>query len=582
MTEYSFVDNLREFYDGKPIVNTYAFYWETIDGIPIKKYDKIENKDYYFYIDEGESFKVDTRKIKIYKDKYKTINGKTCIKIEPYDNLTSTQFKQLREQFNVTYESDMPALTRWIANNKPKYEKNVRKLYIDIETIKREDGSYSNPDISEAPIIMITCYDSFSEKYITFLYKKTNEKNTMVFDNEIEMLKGFIKYLRAIKPDYILGWNIESYDIPYIINRMVKLNLNYHELSPLNYVTHRKVSDVSSHKFSSFYIYIRGIGVFDLIIAAQRLWLGKFCGYSLDKMSEYHLKKKKIIIEDIDEAYEKEINKLIQYNIKDVELCVELDKHLELFKKFQSFQDIMSINVHSALTQSNNIIQYILQNTTIVLLNSNHKADRATYKGGFVLDSVPGIYKKCYKFDFVSMYPTIMITYNISPETILNHEKLGCINMDNKFFFKKEKGIITKVMEELLEKRLKYKIEKNEELSLVYKLLMNSIYGQFAAPYSRIYNFDCGQATTYQGRRMITELMNKTKETINGKIILGDTDSIVFHSDKDFEYKTILSLFNAILERIYEIDNIQDNKQISLELEKIIDKMIIFGNEKGG
>lgn len=581
MKEYSYVDLKKEYKDRELFENVYAYYWVKENNKWIKKYDTFENKDFYFFIDPSEAFKAPGLNLKVYNKKYRTVNGKDCIKVEPNEKLNSKQFKELREKFKITYESDIPALTRWIANNKPKYTKKVRKLYIDIETIKDTKGNYSPPGKAEAPIIMITCYDNFTEEYKTFLFKETNQK-AEVFKNEKEMLFGFLNYLRDIDPDYILGWNIESYDIPYIINRFIHYSISPNTLSNLNFVTYRQNDLISSHKFSSFYINIRGMGIFDLMSASQRLWLGKTCGYSLDKMSGFHLDENKIEVDDIDELYEKDINQLIKYNIKDVELCVRLDNELQLFKKFQSFQDIISINVHNTLIQSNNIVQYLLQNTDVVLLNSNHKIGKQTFAGGFVLDSIPGIYKNSYKFDFVSMYPSIMITYNISPDTILEKKEYGCINMDNKYFFKKSKGIITKVVGELYQKRMEYKKARNKDLDLAYKLLMNSIYGQFTAPYSRMFGFTCGEAITYQGRRMIKNLVQRINESLNGKIVLGDTDSLVFNPNKEIEPKEILKIFNKLMDEIYDKDEIEHNKLINLELEKIIEKLIIFGNGKVG
>lgn len=578
--EYSYIDINKEFEKGNLIEKIYAFYWENINNKWIRKQNVYENKDYYFYIDIKERGKaLEIRDVKIYPDIFTTVNGEKCIKIEPTKKLNAKQFKELRERFTKTYESDIPALTRWISKNKPKYSKDVRLLYIDIETLKYQ-GSYSKPSDAEGTIILISCYDNFTEEYITFSFKKFNKKDKdVIAKNEEDMLDKFLLYLRKINPDYILGWNIESYDIPYLLNRMKKLGINYNAFSRLNNVTYKQSEEISSHKFSSFYINIRGMGVFDLMSASQRLWLGKYCGYSLDKMSKQYLNKTKIEVDNIDELYETDIDKLVEYNIKDVSLCVELNTNLQLFKKFQSLQDIISINVHSALIQSNNIVQYMLQKTDRVLLNSNYKDGKEEYEGGFVLDSIPGIYDNCYKYDFVSMYPSIIITYNISPDTILNKKEEGCINMNDKYFFKQEEGIITKIMKELYIRRINYKKMKNEDMSLAYKLLMNSIYGQFVAPYSRIYSFICGTAITYQGRRMIKSLQKNINSKLKGKIILGDTDSLIYHQKEEFNSDIIINMFEEIINDIYDKDNIQNNKLIKLELEKIVDKIIIFGNE---
>ena len=577
MKEYSFIDIKKVYINNNFKELIYCFYW--LDNE--KKFDMFENKDYYFYVDSEEIKNNIHNDIIVYPEKYITVNGKECVKVEPLRNLKLEEFRYFRDRYVNTYESDIPALTRWICKNKPRYSKIVRKLYIDIETIKDSKGHYGNTDNPQGPVVLITCYDNFSGEYTVFCYKDFDYKQEKVsilrFQDEREMLLNFMIYVRNKKFDYILGWNIESYDIPYLLSRMKLLSINYNNLSIINRVYYKQTEEISSHKFSSFYINIGGLGIFDLMSASQRLWLGKKCGYSLDKMSKHYLNEGKLDVEDIDLIYKNNFDILIEYNINDVRLCILLDKKLELFSLFQSFQEIISINVNNTIIQSNNIFYYILQNTDRILLNSNKKTSKLEYEGGMVLETIPGIFKDCYKFDFVSMYPSIMLTYNISPDTILTEYDKNCINMDNKFYFKKSEGIITKVIKELYNKRIEYKNKGNKELSLAYKLIMNSIYGQFTAPYSRIYSFDCGAAITYQGRRMTKELLNNILLNIKGKIILGDTDSIVFYpEDINFKPENIIILMDKILDNIYLNDNIIINKCIRLELEKKLDKVITF------
>ncbi len=582
MKEYSFVDIKKTIEDNQFKELIYCFYWDTVDGKCIKKYDRFENKDFFFYIDEKELYKVNRNTTTVYPEKYTTVNGKTCIKIEPKRRLKSQEFRDFRDLFETSYESDVPALTRWISRNKPKYSRNVRKVYIDIETSKKEDGNYSSVEEGRAPIVLITCYDNFEDKYTTFSFKPINYKQDkvtfIIATDEKDMLEKFTKYLNNIKPDYLLGWNIESYDVPYIFKRLEYWTMPIESFSYMDRVYYFQSEEgVSSHRFGSYYINVGGTGVFDLMSAAKRLWLGKYCGYSLNKMCKEYLKEQKIDL-NVDQMYRQNFDKLVEYNIKDVELCIKLDNKINLFKSFQSFQEIISINVHNTIIQSNNIVQYLLQNTNRILLNSNKKQDAQTFEGGMVLETVPGIYKKCYKYDFVSMYPSIIMTYNISPDTIIPRWEQDCISLDSKFFFKKQKGIISDIIGKLFEKRLQYKKEGNADLSLAYKLLMNSIYGQFTAPYSRIFSFSCGDAITYQARRLLAELVKRIERTFDGKIILGDTDSIIYYTNNpEFDPESVNKLSQEIFSEFYSLDNIRENKFIKLELEKTIDKLIIFG-----
>jgi DNA polymerase elongation subunit (family B) len=585
---YSYIDVKKEWDNGIK-ESIFCFYWVKENDKWIKKHDTFINQDYYFYIAPEELEKCQNyNDIIFYPGVYKTINNKECIKISPDTTLNSADFRYFRSRFTTTYESDVPALTRWISKNKPKYSKEVRKIYIDIETIKNETGNYGNIDLADAPVVLITCYDNFENEYTSFMYDKTKlkdeyNKKYKIANTEQDMLIDFINYIKDKQPDYILGWNIESYDIIYILNRLKRFGYDENMISNIDRCYYRKNEEISSHKFSSYYINIGGVGIFDLLSASRRLWLGKYCGYSLKNMSSYYLKETKIDIKDIDKAYKEDFDNLILYNIKDVELCVKLDEKCDIFKSFQAFQDIISTNVESTIIQSNNIIQYLLQKTNIVLMNSHkkHTDKDKTFLGGYVLETKPGIYKNCYKYDFVSMYPSIIVTYNISTDTMLDKKEPGCISleyMDEKYYFKQGDGIITKVVKELYEERIKQKKAKNKNLTLAYKLLMNSIYGQFTAPYSRIYNYECGQAITLQGRRLLNKLVDDIRKNIDGDVILGDTDSIIFYPhDEKFNPQTIIDLSERYFKEFYEKDGINGNAIIKLEMEKKIDKLIIFG-----
>lgn len=579
--KYSYIDIKKEYISNELFEFIYAFYWVQEGGKWIRKYDKFENKDYYLFVSPEDIEKVKTERYKMDETPYITIDGKICYKVDPLRKLNSEEFKSFRNKFHKTYESDVPALTRWINTNKPQYSEIVKICHIDIETI-RETGNYSTVEEASDTIGLICIYDSLENDYVTFCHKDFDkdsvrpEIKVLKYKDEVKMLEAFCRYLNKRQPDYLTGWYMESYDIPYIINRMKNLKIDTRKLSPLDRIYYRKQESINQHRFSAYYISIAGIGIFDLASAAQRLWLGKYCGYSLAKMSKNYLKgEEKIKIGDITEAYYNRFEELIEYNWMDVKLCVDLNEKLQIFKKFQSLQNIMSINVNQTITQSNNINFYLWQHTDRVLFNSGMKEEEKTFEGGLVLDTVPGIHINPLKFDFVSEYPSIILTYNISTDTILSDFEEGCINMDKKFFFKREIGVITKVIKQMYDMRMKYKKEKNKDLTLAYKLLMNSVYGQFTAPYSRIFSRRCGEAITYMGRRLINELKSRI-EYDKGEIILGDTDSIVV---RNIGEKEVLEIANDTFEWMYMLDEIKENKYLKLDLEKKIDKLIIFGTE---
>jgi len=604
MKKYTIITGIKNYNTNECTI--YKYYWDK----DVRKYDKeISNHDFFFVKD---FIDMDKNKFDI-EPGYKNVFGDNVNKIIPKIKIDYENLKLMNQNLlgNV-FESDVNFLDRYLWEEKPNFDKNIRICYIDIEILRDVNGQYSSPKDALNKVASITFFDSFNKKYYVFLLgnerqnKVLNDRYVYTFDKESLMLQAFIESVKQLNPDYFTGWYIDNFDIPYLIKRMENLNLNYKELSPLNSV---RLDVKTFNNETSYNIIIKGRGIIDLMAISKQFWLGTDVGYSLEAQSRKWLNEGKIEIGDIDKAYNDNFEKFVEYNVKDVELCYKLDMKLNLIKDMQSFQDIISINLYDSLIAGKIIVYYIKQNTNIILDNVNSKPS-FNLPGGYVVDAGKGIYNNVHKFDFASHYPSIIRTYNISNDTIVynpsdeikkdlicfkcNYRKTDKggyqIVLDNEpkkmddipfeVYFKKDvRGSITQITDELTIERLKQKKIGEKSKSTVLKRMINSIFGQLGYQFSRFYNQDCAKAITLIGQFLNKSIIEELKQKNIGEIVMGDTDSFAIKLKQDYTEKDVLNIANNTFEKCKKEHNI-DKIYSELELEAIIQKMILFGVKK--
>jgi DNA polymerase elongation subunit (family B) len=276
----------------------------------------------------------------------------------------------------------------------------------------------------------------------------------------------------------------------------------------------------------------------------------------------------------------------------------------------QDFQDIISINLDETPVAGRVINSYIKQHTNIILGNSAN-AEYFKLPGGYVHGVVSGIYKDIKKYDFASHYPSIIRTYNISPDTIVynptEEEKKDLIHFecyyewkkdagavillgkeieqsDNKehfevWFRKDKRGEITNITDELTERRLKYKSEGEVSKATVLKRIINSIYGQLGFKYSKFFNKDCAMAITLIGQYLTKGIIKEIENNNVGNVIMGDTDSFAVDIYPGFTEEDVLNCSQVVFNETVISHNL-NNIYSRLEKEADIQKMILFGVKK--
>jgi DNA polymerase elongation subunit (family B) len=467
---------------------------------------------------------------------------------------------------------------------------------IDIE-VGSENG-FPDPYKANEPItaIAVKTLDGDMKVYGCGNFNNSRDDVTYIkCRDEYDLCKRFLEDWKYDTPDIITGWNTRFFDIPYLVNRFVKIlgEDEMKNLSPWGIVQERK-TNIKGRELISYEIY--GISSLDYIELYK--WFapgGKSQdSYRLDNIANIELGKKKLSydeFENLHQLYKLNYQKFIEYNIVDVELIVELEAKLKLIELSLTLSYDTKSNYGDVFTQTRMwdaiIYNYLLERNIVVPPNETSVKDGA-FEGAYVKDPQIGVHDYVASFDLNSLYPHLMMQYNISPETIIevkdyddnmrqiisdgvNVDKMLSKEVDTsklqgvtitpngQFFRTTEQGFLPKMLEEMYEDRkkfkklmlsakqeyeketdankkyeLKKKIARYDNLQLAKKVSLNSAYGAMGSQYFRFYDLRLALGVTSAGQlsiRWIEEKINKYMNDLlktNGVdyVIASDTDSI--------------------------------------------------------
>ena len=327
-----------------------------------------------------------------------------------------------KNKYDNTYEADILYDIRYVIDNYkiiPKHK--LRVCNVDIETYSK-DKTFPDIDKANKPIVLISFYDNFKNKLYTFGFKLginkiDNDNKIFIFDNEKEMLINFIKAFRQFQPDAITGWNVNGFDIPYIVNRL-KLYKIEKFLSPIN--------KIKFNKYDNTYE-IAGISSLDYLPLYKHHSINKRESYSLNYISEFELGDTKLKFDgDINELYEKDFDKYIEYNRKDVMLVNRLEQKLKYIELTDEIRRLAHIpfKYYSKVTKvMDSLLINILNEKDYIVKTANKNNMVRDYTGAFVQEPLVGLYDWVIDNDYTSLYPFIIKNLNISPETKNNCDK---------------------------------------------------------------------------------------------------------------------------------------------------------------
>lgn len=591
-----------EIEDEKPVIYVFGR-----DNNGNKTVEKIENFEPYFYILKEEEKKAEILEgVKRTEKTNKTgLEGEEIVKVIVD---TPSRVKELRGEFQKTWEGDITFTNRYMIDNYKEIKPSKKRIcYLDIET----NTDTERPDIKNAnhDITAISCYDNFNQKAEVFAwrtdFKKKDEK--IVYDFEIKketkkvettihkessekkMLKQFTDYINEKDFDILTGWNIEGFDIIYIINRMKNLKMNSSKLSPL------RKTKIKAGNWGTI-ITIKGRVILDMLTCYRKLTAGQMEFYTLDHISEKELNSRKIEMKYTwGKMWREEFDEFIRYNVKDAYLVYEIDRKKKAIDYFDEVRRMAHCHFNDVTMSMKTSDSFILTycKDKYALPTKIHGNKRKRLKGAMVFDPVRGLHENVIVVDLKSLYPNIIISCNISPETLLTRQEEECVTINNTHYTKKRTGIFPEILQWIFNKRLEMQKERDkhnkgteeyealEAKQYAIKIVMNSFYGVTANPYFRLYKEGVGDSITYVGRETV-QWSKKVAEENGYEVLYGDTDSIFVKKKTNNpveEGEKIQNILNNSYSKFLKQFNAPKNT-LQVEFEKMYKKLLLFPETK--
>jgi len=566
--------------------------------------------------------------VKTKKDsKYRTLSGELVEEVHPGTVRDCREFyKKYDDVDGFEIYGNERYIYQYISDKYPEDEikfdiGQIKLVTLDIE-VASEQGF---PDVESASeeILAITIQDYTTKKITTWGVKPFNNKQSNVTyhccPSEYELLNHFINYWMVDVPDVVTGWNIQLYDIPYIckrLNRVLGEKL-MKRFSNWGLVTEGEIF-VQGRKQTVFDI--GGLTQLDYLDLYKKFTYKAQESYRLDYIAEVELGQKKLDHSEFDtfkDFYTQGWQKFIEYNIVDVELVDRLEDKMKLIELALTMAYDAKVNYGDVFYQVrmwDNIIYNYLKKRNIVIPPKVRSDKNEKYAGAYVKEPVPGKYDWVVSFDLNSLYPHLIMQYNISPETllderhptssvdrILNEEinfemyKDYAVCANGAMFRKDIRGFLPELMEKMYGDRVIFKkrmlqakqeyektptkalekeIARCNNIQMAKKISLNSAYGAIGNQYFRYYKLANAEAITLSGQVSIRWIEGKMNEYLN-KLLSTKDDDYVIASDTDSIYLNlgplVTKFFGNKLDDKAEIVRLLD-KICQDKLEPFIDK----------
>jgi DNA polymerase I len=421
-----------------------------------------------------------------------------------------------------------------------------RVLAFDIETYNPH-GKTIEPE--KNPIIMVSFYGARYKKVITWKRFKTKLEYIEFVKSEAELIERFKGVINEYKPDILTGYFSDEFDLPYIKTRADKYKIKLDIGLDFSELRVQKARKTSSN--------ITGINHLDIFKFIRKIigpTMDTFA-LNLNAVAAELLKEKKLEVdlEKLSEAWDKkhgELEKYCEYNLHDSFLSFKLAEKMmpnmvEIVKIVGMVIPELARMGFSQLVESYILKQAVRFDQLAPELPHHselRKRQLQTFKGGFVYEPKPGLYKDVIVFDYRSLYPTIISSHNIDPGTLncscCEGKKVAPTEGKKKYWFcTKKKGFLPTLIEDLITRRMRVReIMKDkktplmEARSLSLKLLANSFYGYLGFPMSRWYSLDSAKSTTAYGRFYIHKVIDEAEKE-KFKVLYSDTDSVFLTLD---------------------------------------------------
>ena len=470
-------------------------------------------------------------------------------------------------------------------------------MIFDIE-VEVTDGF---PDVRKAnnKITSIAFNDSILDKYYCYVLdplsklktevKRANGDIIVSFEDEYDLLNAFFKKYMEIQPTILTGWNIEFFDISYLYNRASQI---------VSQSVANLLSPISQVHWSDFHnrYKIAGVNVLDYLALYKKYTFSQRPSYRLDAIGEYEVGEKKVEYEGtLNDLYENDLEKFVQYNLQDVKLVKKIDDKLNFIEIARGLAHLGHVPYEDVFMSSRYlegaILVYLRKNNIVAPNKPKNKIKKGDKKfvGAYVQEPIKGKHNWVYDLDITSMYPSSIMSLNISPETKIgkiegwnpeeflkeSNKKTYSITQGEKLLgrftevelknfldsknvgvatngvmYRTDKdGLLSALLRKWFDERVEYRKlsrkfheEGDKEKSdyfdrrqYLQKVLLNSLYGVLGLPVFRFYDVDNAEAVTYTGQSLIkftkkiaNNYYNKELGDAKNHCIYIDTDSVFY------------------------------------------------------
>jgi DNA polymerase elongation subunit (family B) len=557
---------------------------------------------------------------------YQTLNGEYVEPIQPGSVRDCREFIKKYDGISgfKIFGNDR-YIYQYISDNYPEEEIKFDISKIKLTTIDIEVASENGfPDVASAAeeILLITIQDYNTKQIRTWgLGPFKNEQknvNYRTFSTEYDLLNDFIHYWMDNTPEVITGWNSQLYDIPYLVRRLDRIlgEKLMKRMSPWGLVTESEVY-ISGRKNIAYDI--GGVSQLDYINLYKKFTYTNQESYRLDHIANVELGQKKLDHSEFDtfkDFYTKGWQKFVEYNIVDVELVDRLEDKMKLIELALTMAYDAKVNYDDVFYQVrmwDTIIYNYLKTRNIVIPPKERTDKDEKYAGAYVKEPIPGKYDWVVNFDLNSLYPHLIMQYNISPETlvderhpsatvdkILNQEidfesyKEYAVCANGAMYRKDVRGFLPELMEKMYNERVIFKkkmieakkqyektptnalvkeIARCNNVQMAKKISLNSAYGAIGNQYFRYFKLANAEAITLSGQVSIRWIETKMNAYLN-KILKTDNVDYVIASDTDSIYLNMGPLVETVYKgREKTTEGIVSflDKVASMELEKHIE-----------
>ena len=503
------------------------------------------------------------------------------------------------------FESDVNPEIRVLVDNytdSDDVSEGHRTMIFDIE-VEVTDGF---PDVRRAnnKITSIAFNDSILDKYYCYVLdplsklktdvKRANGDIIVSFKDEYDLLNAFFKKYMEIQPTILTGWNIEFFDISYLYNRATQI---------VSQSVANLLSPISQVHWSDFHnrYKIAGVNVLDYLALYKKYTFSQRPSYRLDAIGEYEVGEKKVEYEGtLNDLYENDLEKFVQYNLQDVKLVKKIDDKLNFIEIARGLAHLGHVPYEDVFMSSRYlegaILVYLRKNNIVAPNKPKNKIKKGDKKfvGAYVQEPIKGKHNWVYDLDITSMYPSSIMSLNISPETKIgkiegwnpeeflkkSNKKTYSITQGEKLLgrftevelknfldsknvgvatngvmYRTDKdGLLSALLRKWFDERVEYRKlsrkfheEGDKEKSdyfdrrqYLQKVLLNSLYGVLGLPVFRFYDVDNAEAVTYTGQSLIKFTKKIANNYYNKE--LGNTENHCIYIDTDSVFYSALPL----------------------------------------